>query len=94
MNVLPLTWAFKCKHFLDGNICKLNAWFCIQGDYQINCVDVFNTYAPVVAWTMICMLVILLVALNLQTKQVEYMLAFMQVPINENVFMEMPQGLK
>jgi hypothetical protein len=31
MNVLPSTWAFKCKRFPDGTVCKLKARFCVQG---------------------------------------------------------------
>jgi hypothetical protein len=51
MNVLPLTWAFKCKQFPDRLVHKLKAQFCIHGDCQIDGVDVFDTYAPVVSWT-------------------------------------------
>jgi hypothetical protein len=29
MNVLPSTWAFKCKHYPDGLIRKLKARFCV-----------------------------------------------------------------
>ena len=28
MNVLPSTWAFKCKRFPDGTVRKLKARFC------------------------------------------------------------------
>ena len=32
MNVLPSTWAFKCKRFPDGLIKKFKARFCARGD--------------------------------------------------------------
>ena len=51
MNVLPSTWAFKCKRFPDGLVQKLKARFCVRGDCQIDGVEVFDTYAPVVSWT-------------------------------------------
>ena len=35
MNVLPSTWAFKCKHFPDGIIKKFKAIFCARGDKHI-----------------------------------------------------------
>ena len=35
MNVLPSTWAFKCKRYPDGSIRKFKARFCAQGDKQI-----------------------------------------------------------
>ena len=31
MNVLPSTWAFRCKRFPDGMIKKLKACFCARG---------------------------------------------------------------
>jgi hypothetical protein len=34
MNVLPSTWAFKCKRFPDGSVRKLKARFCVRGDRQ------------------------------------------------------------
>jgi hypothetical protein len=34
MNILPSTWAFKCKRLPDGSIKKLKARFCAQGDRQ------------------------------------------------------------
>jgi hypothetical protein len=34
MNVLPSTWAFKCKWCPDGSVRKLNARFCVRGDKQ------------------------------------------------------------
>jgi hypothetical protein len=53
MMVLPSTWAFKCKRFPDGLVRKLKSRFCVRGDCQIDGVDVFDTYTPVVSWTTI-----------------------------------------
>ncbi len=39
MNVLPGTWAFKCKRFPDGLIKKFKAQFCACGDKQIEDVE-------------------------------------------------------
>ena len=50
-NVLPGTWAFKCKLFPDGCLPKCNACFCLRGDMQIEGVDYFETYFPVVQWS-------------------------------------------
>jgi hypothetical protein len=72
MNVLPSTWAFKCKRFPDGLVRKLKARFCVRGDCQIDNVDVFDTYAPVVSWTTLRLLLILSVVLSLATQQVDY----------------------
>jgi hypothetical protein len=43
MNVLPTTWAFKCKRFPDSTVRKLKARFCVRGDRQKEGVDYFDT---------------------------------------------------
>jgi hypothetical protein len=43
MLVLPSVWAFKCKCFPDGLVRKLKARFCVQGDCQIDGIDVCLT---------------------------------------------------
>jgi hypothetical protein len=50
MHVLPSTWAFKCKCLPDGIIRNLKARFFARGDRQIEGLDFFETFAPVVAW--------------------------------------------
>ena len=50
MNVIESTWAFKVKRYPDGTIRKLKARFCARGYLQIEGVDFFDTYAPVVSW--------------------------------------------
>ena len=44
MNVLLSTWSFKLKHFPNELI---KAWFCARRDQQIEDIDFFETYAPV-----------------------------------------------
>jgi hypothetical protein len=109
MNVLPTTWAFRCKRFPDGSIRKLKSRFCVRGDKQIEGVDYFDTFAPVVSWTTVRLMLILSIILGLATKQVDYTAAFVQAPIDKDpqwenltreererrgVFIEMPRGFK
>jgi hypothetical protein len=84
MKVLPSTWAFKCKRFPDGRIRKFKARFCARGDRQVEGVDFFDTFAPVVNWTSARLLLILSVILELSTKQVDYMAAFVHAPIDRD----------
>ena len=48
MNVIDSLWAFKMKRFPDGMIKKFKARFCARVDQQLEGVDFFQTYAPVV----------------------------------------------
>ena len=64
MNVLPSTWAFRIKRFPNGLIRKFKARFCARGDRQIHGVDFFDTYAPVVSWTTVRLMLILSIELD------------------------------
>jgi hypothetical protein len=92
MNILASTLAFKCKRFPDRLVRKLKARFCVQGDCQIDGVKVLDTYALVVSWTTVQLLLILLVVLGLASKQVDYTAAFVQAKLaeDERVYIEMP----
>jgi hypothetical protein len=46
--VLDSTWVFRHKRFPDGSVRKLKARWCVRGDQQVEGVDFFDTYAPVV----------------------------------------------
>ena len=84
MNALPSTWAFCCKHFSNDDIRKLKARFCARGDRQVEAVDFFDTFAPVVNWMTVRLLQILSIILNLHTKQVDYTAAFVHAPIDQD----------
>jgi hypothetical protein len=60
MNVLPGTWAFRCKRFPDGSVRKLKARFCVRGDKQVEGVDFFDTYATVVNWQTVRLMLVCL----------------------------------
>jgi hypothetical protein len=47
-HVISSTWAFKFKRYPDGHIKKFKACFCAKGDKQLEGIDFFKTYAPVV----------------------------------------------
>ena len=109
MNVLPSTWAFKCKRFPDGSVRKLKARFCPRGDKQIAGKDYFETFAPVVMWQSVRFILVLSILLGLEIKQVDYTAAFVHAPIDKDprwdemaeleeersgVFIEMPRGFR
>ncbi len=94
LNVIQLTWAFKCKCFPDGLIKKFKARFCAQGDMQLEGVDFFETYAPVVQWTTNRLMFILEVLLGLKSKQEDVTCAFLHadLELDETVYVAMPLG--
>ena len=89
-NILASTWAFKKERYPDGILKKFKARFCVRGDQRVEGVDVFETFAPVVAWITVRILLILSMILNLETQQVDYTNAFCQAPLEQTVFVELP----
>ena len=83
MNVLPSTWTFRVKRFTDGSIRKLKARFCARGDRQIENVDFFDTWAPVVSWNTVRLMLVLSCLCNLKSKQVDYTAAFVHADIDK-----------
>ena len=67
MNILQSIWSFKIKHFPDGLIKKFKAHFCARGDQQLEGIDFFETYALVVQWTTMRLLLILKTLLKLKS---------------------------
>jgi hypothetical protein len=107
MHVLPSTWAFTCKRFTDGIIRKLKARFCARGDQQIEGLAFFETFAPVVAWETIIIMLIMSIIFDLATLKVDYTAAFVHADIEKppnwetktelekersGVYIQMPRG--
>ena len=69
INVLESTWAFKIKRFPSGIINKFKNIFFDWGDKQFEGVYYFETYAPLVQWTTVILMLVLEVILDLKSKQ-------------------------
>jgi hypothetical protein len=89
-NVLPGTWALKIKRYPDGRLRKFKARFCARGDRQVEGVDYFEKYAPVVSWSTVRLVMSLSIQQGWKTKQVDFSNAFVQASLNEEVYMELP----
>jgi hypothetical protein len=84
MNIIPSTWAFRCKRFPDGLVRKLKSRFCARGDKQIEGVDFFETYAPVVNWQTVRLMLVMSLLMGLSTSQVDYTAAFVHADIDKD----------
>ena len=90
-NILPLTWVYKLKCYPDGCPRKFKARLCVRGDKQIKGIDYTDKYAPVVSWTTMRMLMILMVWEKLHTRLVNFTNAFAQAKLKETVYVKLPQ---
>ena len=87
--IIDCTWAFKRKRFPDGTVKKLKARLCVRGDLQ-ETNDAFDTYSPVVQWSTVRLLLVLSIILRLETKQIDFTLAFVQADAEPGTYIEMP----
>ena len=69
-------WAFKRKRFPDGRINKWKARLCAHGGMQTHGVNYWDTYAPTVNWISIRFLLVIAQILELDTKAIDFVLAF------------------
>ena len=90
MRVLKGTWAFKLKRTPDGVAYRHRSRFCVRGDQQEYGVNYFETFAPVVQWSTIRLLLILILTNNWTTRVIDYTNAFPQANIDTEIYVEPP----
>jgi hypothetical protein len=92
LTILPAVWSFHCKRVPDWTVIKHKARLCPYGGKQIEGQHFWATYAPVVNWRTIHLVLILSILSNLKSCQIDYVNAFMQVPADCDIFMKIPAG--
>ena len=63
----------------------------MRRDKQIEGVDYFDTYAPVVQWSTVKLVLTMVLDNNWTTRQVDYTNAFAQADLKEEVYIEPPK---
>ena len=97
-NVVPGTWAFRCKRRPDGSFRKFKARWCVRGDLEkkINGKrgESVDTYSPVVQWSTVRLMLVLTIILGMVTRAVDFSNAFAQadMPPDMQVYLEMPEN--
>jgi len=87
-------WAFKRKRLPDGTILKHKARLNAHGGMHRWGIDYWETYAPVVNWISVRLLMVLAIIHKLDTKSIDFVLAFPQADLDRDVFMELPYGFQ
>ena len=94
VNILPGTWALRIKYISDGRFRKIKARFCAREDKQIEGLDYFDKYAPVVYWSTVRLLLCTSISQGWKTKQVDFSNAFVQAELEEDVYIGLPSGFE
>lgn len=94
--VLRAVWSHRRKTTPDGVVYRHRSRICADGSQQTYGMDYTETYAPVVNWTTVRILLTLSIVFGFKSRQVDYVQAFPQAPLpdSERVFMEIPAGYK
>ena len=90
--LLNAIWSYKRKRRPDGSLLKHKARICVDGSKQQYGVDYWDTFAPVVAWSTVRLVLCLASILNFAGRQVDYIQAFPQAELEDPVYMRIPEG--
>jgi hypothetical protein len=85
--------SFKHKRFPDGTLNKHKARLCAHGGQRTWRQDYYETYAPVVTWASVCLLLIVAKIHGLESKSIDFVLAFPQAGLDVPLYMELPVGV-
>ncbi|CAJ1941720.1 unnamed protein product [Cylindrotheca closterium] len=88
---IPMVWAMKRKKNPLGEIIKWKARLCAGGHRSIENVDYWDTYAPVVSWSTVRLMVIFALINNWHMESIDFVLAYPQAPIKTDIFMQPPR---
>jgi transposase InsO family protein len=90
--LLSSIWSYRRKRKPNGELLKHKARICVDGSQQALGRDYWETYAPVVSWSTVRLVLLLSTLLNLKSRQVDYTQAFPQADLADPVYIRLPQG--
>jgi hypothetical protein len=85
-------WIYKKKLNSDGTIERYKARFVAQGFSQQEGIDYNETFAPVVRYKTLRILLTVVTIYNLEIHQMDVETAFLNPEIKEDVYMKQPKG--
>jgi hypothetical protein len=86
-------WSSKRKHFPDGTLNKHKESLCAHGGMQQWGVSHWETYSPVVNMLMVYLLLALCNIHDLESKTIDFILAFPQANLDADIWMELSIGI-
>ena len=94
VKVLDSVWAMRRKRQIKTKqVYKWKARLNIHGGQQEHGINYWETFAPVVTWISIRLVLILSILLMWHTRQIDFVMAYPQAPIETPLWMEVPKGV-
>ena len=91
-NTIGCKWAFRRKYRTDGTIQTFKVRLVAKGFRQREGIDYFDTYVSVARITSIHVLIALTSIYKLVVHQMDVKIAFLNVDLDEEVYMDQPEG--
>src|SRR5260370_21368748 len=91
-NVVRCQWVFALKRGPDGSVEWYKVRIMVKGFSQAYLIDYDETFAPVIKWVSICILLALAAQLNLEVHQMDVKTAFLNRDLEHIIYMEPPPG--
>ncbi|KAL7530988.1 hypothetical protein ACHAWF_008366 [Thalassiosira exigua] len=93
-STVPSVWSMRRKRDLTTNeIKKYKARLNVHGGKQTYGVNYFETYAPVVTWFAIRLMIVFGITFGWTLKQIDFVMAYPQAPIECDLYMDLPHGI-
>ena len=94
-NILTSRWDFNVKQLPDANgktVESAKARLMARGFQQVQGLDYTETYAPVIKFTTIRLLLALVAHYDLELHQIDVVTAILNGDLDEDIYMEQPEG--
>ena len=91
--IFQLVWALRRKRKITtGEIYKRKARLNLDGSKQVKGLHYDSSYAPVVTWPSIRLMLIMVLINKWHTRQIDYVMAYPQAPVERDMYMAIPNG--
>ena len=91
-HLVTLKWVFRVKYTSSGLVNRFKARLVARGFTQIEGIDYDETFAPTLHYESLRLLLFLAVENNWQIQQMDVDNAYLAGHLNEEIYMELPQG--
>jgi hypothetical protein len=93
-SVVTSIWLYKTKYVADGSIEKHKTQFVARGLSQVEGVHYYETFAPITRYTSIRSIISIATKMGWKIHRMDVKITFLNGFIEEEVYIEKPQGFK